>query len=286
MNQFAIEIKNLNVKLGRFALRDITFGVETGTIMGFIGKNGAGKTTLIKTMMDVLRPSSGTVLFDGIPMCDNEEIVKSKIGVVYDSLIFPPNMKGKKIVRLLAPFYNNFDMELWSKLMARFELDENAKIASFSKGMQMRFSIIMALAQKPEILILDEPTAGLDPTARVEVLELLQEFIQDENKTIFFSTNITTDLDKIADVITLIDKGEIIFSEEKEKLLDLYAVVRIDRESITDEMKQNLSGLRENTFGFEGMCSDKTLFENNPGVKIARPTVEDIMVYKGGLEGD
>ena len=286
MNQFAIDIKNLNVRQGKFELKDINFGVEKGTIMGFIGKNGAGKTTLIKAIMDVLQPLSGTVLFDGIPIYDNEEIVKSKIGVVYDCLIYPPNMCGKKLVRLLAPFYKDFDMELWGSLMARSELNENARISSFSKGMQMKFSIIMALAQKPEILILDEPTAGLDPTARVEVLELLQEFIQDENKSILFSTNITSDLDKIADEITLIDNGKIIFSEEKEKLLDMYAVVRVDKESMTDSMKQGLSGLRENSFGFEGMCSDKTLYQNNLGVKIARPTVEDIMVFKGGLELD
>ena len=280
----AIEVTGLNTIQGNFSLSDVTLCVQKGTIMGFIGKNGAGKTTFIKSILDVIQPKTGTVLFDGIPLYGNEEIVKSKIGVVYDSLIYPANMKARGIVKMLAPFYLNFDIDKWHSLMARFELNENMKLSAYSKGMQMKFSIIMALSQTPELLILDEPTAGLDPTARAEVLDLLLEFIQDENKTIFFSTNITSDLDKIADYITLIDNGKIIFSEEKEKLLENFAVVRIDKESITDQLKQHLTGIKENSFGFEGLCSNKSLFENIPGAKLARPTVEDIMIYRGGLD--
>ena len=252
--------------------------------MGFIGKNGAGKTTLIKSILDVIQPDSGEVLFYGIPMWGNEEKVNQNIGVVYDSLIYPSGMVAKDIVKMISPFYSPFDIEKWHSLMTRFDLKENMRLSNYSKGMQMKFSITMALSHNPEILILDEPTAGLDPSARVDILDLLLEFMQDENKTIFFSTHITSDLDKIADYITLIDNGKIIFSTEKEALLDQYALVHIEKESMTDKLKESLTGLKENVFGYEGLCCDRSIFENLVGVKLARPSVEDIMIYRGGLD--
>ena len=185
---------------------------------------------------------------------------------------------------MISPFYSPFDIEKWHKLMTRFELNENMRLSNYSKGMQMKFSIAMALSHNPDILILDEPTAGLDPSARVDVLDLLLEFMQDENKSIFFSTHITSDLDKIADFITLIDNGKIIFSAEKDDLLDQYALVHIEKEAMTYKLKENLTGLKENVFGYEGLCCDRSIFENLVGVKLARPSVEDIMIYRGGLD--
>lgn len=279
----ALEVRNLNVTLGNFRLTDINLKVEKGTIMGFIGKNGAGKTTLIKSIMDVIQPCSGEVLFSGVPMYGNEEAVKQRIGIVYDNLIYPASMRAKRIAKMIAPFYTGFDMEKWHMLMAHFGLNENMQLSNYSKGMQMKFSIVMALSHNPDILIMDEPTAGLDPSARADVLDLLLEFMQDENKTLFFSTHITSDLDKIADYITLIDNGKIMFSTEKETLLDNYALVHIEKEAMTEKLKQNLSGIKENAFGYEGLCADKALFENLKGVKLARPSVEDIMIYRGGI---
>jgi len=283
MTNNALEIINLNVKLGHFNLTNINLKVVKGTIMGFVGKNGAGKTTLLKSILDVIPTSSGEVFFDGIPLFGNEEKVKQNIGVVYDSLIYPGNMTGCNIVKMISPFYSKFDLAIWHSLMTRFELNENMKLSSFSKGMQMKFSIAMALAHTPEILLLDEPTAGLDPEARADVLDLLLEFMQDENHTVFFSTHITSDLDKIADYITLIDNGKIIFVEEKEALLDQYALVHIEKEAMTQKLKENLTGIKENVFGYEGLASDKSLFEGQNGVKLGRPCVEDIMIYRGGI---
>jgi len=280
----AISIKNVNVFLGSFILSNINLNVEKGTIMGFVGKNGAGKTTLIKTILDVFRPDHGEILFDGLPMYGNEEKIKSKIGVVFDGLIYPTSMTAKQIAKMVSPFYPDFDMEKWHNLMKRLELYDNTKLSNFSKGMQMRFSIVMAFAQNPDILILDEPTAGLDPAARAVILDLMLDFMQDENKTIFFSTHITSDLDKIADYVTLIDNGKIMFSEEKNALLDKYALVHIEKEALTEEMKKYLTGMKENVFGYEGLCYNKSMFQNVAGVKIARPTVEDIMIYRGVMD--
>ncbi|MDP4177643.1 MAG: ABC transporter ATP-binding protein [Bacillota bacterium] len=283
MGNNAFDIKNLNVNLGNFKLTDINFSVQKGTIMGFIGRNGAGKTTLIKTITDIIRNYSGEILFDGNHMDGNEETIKQNIGVVYDSLIYPQIMNAKSIVKMLSPFYDHFDMEKWSNLMKRFNLNENMKLSNYSKGMQVKFSISMALSYNPQILILDEPTAGLDPEARADILDLLLEFMQDEEKSIFFSTHITSDLDKIADYITLIDNGKIMFSTEKEELLDKYALVHIEKAAMTENLKQVITGIKETAFGYEGLCSSKNLLNDLKGIKIARPSIEDIMIYRGGL---
>lgn len=283
MTDNALSIRSLNVELGFFRLKDINLEVKKGTILGFVGKNGTGKTTLIKTVMDVILPKSGEILYDGLPLRGNEEAVKSRIGVVYDSLIYPAAMKAGRVAKMVAPFYSGFDMNRWRRLMARFYLNEHMKLAELSKGMQMKFSIAMALSYNPDLLILDEPTAGLDPSARAELLDLLLEYMQDENKAIFFSTHITSDLDKIADYIALIDNGEIQFSMEKDSLLDRYAVAHIDKEAMNDALYRSIVGLKETVFGYEGLCENRAALENTPGVKLARPTVEDILIYRGGL---
>ncbi|MGH4118690.1 ABC transporter ATP-binding protein [Clostridium sp.] len=280
MTNKALEIKNLNSKIGDFSLNNISFSIEKGTIMGFIGKNGSGKTTLIKTILNILERKSGEVLFDGVPMFSNEEIVKAKIGVVFDSLIYPLNLKPRKIKKMISPFYKTFDHEKFDGLMKRFELDPNKKLSTYSKGMQMKFGVVMALCHNPELIILDEPTAGLDPIARAEVTSLLLELMQNEKRSILFSTHITSDLEKIADYITMIDDGKIVFTKGKDEMLDNYILVQIEKEAMTNEIKSEIIGLKETIFGFDGL-SENIKLKSLDGVKTARPTIEDIMVYIG-----
>ncbi len=281
MTNNALKIKNLNVNIGKFSLSDVNFSVEKGTIMGFIGKNGAGKTTLIKTILDMIPKSAGNVLFDGISMYGNEEIVKAKIGVVFDSLIYPLNLKATKIKNMISPFHKTFDHKKFDELMNRFELDPSKKLSAYSKGMQMKFGVVMALCHNPELIILDEPTAGLDPIARADVIDLLLELMQKEERSILFSTHITSDLEKIADYITMIDNGKIVFSKGKDELLDIYALAHIDKEAMTDTIKSELIGIKETAFGYQGLCTTKFKLENVEGLKTVRPTIEDIMVYMG-----
>lgn len=277
----ALEIKNMDVSIGDFSLSGINFAIEKGTIMGFIGKNGSGKTTLIKTILNMLDKKSGEVLFDGLPMFGNEETVKAKIGVVFDSLIYPLNLKPRKIKKMISPFYKTFDDEKFNGLMKRFELDPNKKLSTYSKGMQMKFGVVMALCHNPElIIILDEPTAGLDPIARAEVIDLLLELMQKEKRSILFSTHITSDLEKIADYITMIDNGKIVFTKGKDELIDTYVLVHIEKEAMTDAIKSEIIGLKETTFGYQGLIENIKL-KNLKGVKTARPTIEDIMIYMG-----
>jgi len=281
MTDNALEIKNLNASIGKFSLRDVNFLLEKGTIMGLIGKNGSGKTTLIKTILNMIPKTDGEVLFDGTVMFGNEETVKAKIGVVFDRLIYPPNFKPTKIKNMMSPFYQNFDHKRFDELMSRFELDWTKKLSAYSKGMQMKFGVVMALCHNPDLIILDEPTAGLDPIARADVIDLLLELMQKEERSILFSTHITSDLEKIADHITMIDNGKIMLSKGKDEILDMYALAQIDRPDMTDAIKSELIGIKETSFGYQGLCTKKLKLQNVAGIKTVRPTIEDIMIYMG-----
>jgi len=279
MEQAAIEIRDLCGGLGKFRLKDIGLCLQKGTVMGLIGKNGAGKTTLVKTVLDMLPRTGGEVLFDGLPMSGNDAVVKAKIGVVFDHLIYPLNLKPQSIKRMIAPLYSTFSDRYFDDLMERFELDPSKRLSHYSKGMQMKFSVVMALSYNPDLMILDEPTAGLDPVARTQLIEVLFEWMQDEQKALLFSTHITSDLEKIADYITLIEDGGVVFTEEKERLLERYALVSIEKAAMNDRLRTNLRGLKETPFGFEGLCESRETLQGVAGVRAARPSIEEIMVF-------
>lgn len=278
MAKNALEVNNLSSHVGDFALRDISLKLERGSIMGLVGKNGAGKTTFVKTILNMIPRTGGEVLFDGLPLHGNEEIVKAKIGVVFESPIYPAHLKAIKIKNMMAPFYQSFDHHKFEALLKRFELDPNKKISTYSKGMQMKFSIAMALSHSPDIVIFDEPTAGLDPVARADFLDLLLELMQNENMAILFSTHITSDLEKIADYLTIIDEGRIILSQSKNEIIDKYALVLIDKEMMNDELKADIIGLKETAFGYSGLCVRDKL-AHVKGVKMTHPTIEDLLIF-------
>lgn len=275
----AITIKNLHVNVGGFCLKNISLDIPQGTVVGFVGRNGTGKTTLIKTLSDLYVPSEGQILYNGLEMKGNEEQVKQMLGVVFDSLIYLPNLKPEKIVKMTAPFFPDFNREKWEQLMEKMRLPKKKALGTYSKGMQMKFMLAMTLARNPQILLLDEPTAGLDPAARRELLELIQEYMQDETHTVFFSTHITSDLDRIADYIAMIDNGELLFMEEKESLLEQYGLVQVAKDAMTDTIRDKLCGVKENAFGYIGLTTEKKALDDLPHVAVTRPTIEDILVY-------
>ena len=283
MSDNALQVKDLYVNIGRFSLTEINISLKKGTITGFVGKNGAGKTSLIKTIVDIIPKAKGEILFFDKPLYRNEKEIKARLGIVFDSLIYAQNIKPRTLIKTIAPFYPNFSMDKFTELMVKFELDQNKKLNQYSKGMQMKFSIAMALSHNPDLLILDEPTSGLDPAARAEVLDLLYDIIQDEEKTIFFSTHITSDLDKIADSIIMIEKGKILFSEEKDKLLENNYLVHVDKEDMNDEIRALFVGVKENSFGYIGLVAGKDKLALIPRAKITKPSVEDIMIYRGEI---
>lgn len=275
----AIEIRGLEVALNGFTLKNVNMDIPKGVVVGLIGKNGAGKTTLIKTITDVYLPTKGTVTYDGLNMYDNAVEIKQKLGIVYDEMYYPSGVRSYKIAKMIAPLYPDFDMNKWHELMKKFRLDEKKRPIEYSKGMQMKFMLAMVLARNPKILILDEPTAGMDPAARAEFLDLLQEYMMDETNTIIFSTHITSDLDKIADYIALVSDGELVVMEEKEKLLMEYSIVQVTKSAMTDELRRRLVGVKENAFGFTGLATDLSGINESENIRFKRPTVEDLIVY-------
>lgn len=276
-----LEINNLNKSYKGFSLKNVSFSLKPGFVMGFIGPNGAGKSTTIKLIMNLIKKDSGIINIFGKDNIDNEKEVKSKIGFVYDENYYYEDLTIKDMKNILAPFYANWDNKVYEKYIKDFKLPSNKKIKDLSKGMKMKFSLAIALSHKAELIIMDEPTAGLDPVFRSELLDILYGIIQDENVSIFFSTHITNDLEKIADYITFINNGEIVFSESKDKIIEDYAIVKGKKELLDSDIRKEFISLRENSFGFEGLTNNthhiRKLF--NGEVIIEKPTLEDILVY-------
>lgn len=276
-----LEIKDLTKNYKNFTLDKISFTLEKGYIMGFIGPNGAGKSTTIKLIMNLIRKKSGEVKVFGLDNIRNEKEIKQKIGFVYDENYFYEELSLKEMKNILAPFYKNWDNKTFEKYIKDFNLPINKKIKELSKGMKMKYSLAIALSHGAELIIMDEPTSGLDPVFRSEMLDILYSIIQDENKAIFFSTHITTDLEKIADYITFINKGRIVFSSEKDSILEKYSIVKGNAKLLDRDVRKEFIGIRETSLGFEALTNNvqkiKKLFSNN--VLIENANLEDIMVY-------
>ena len=276
-----LEIKNLSKKFKTFELDNVSFKLEPGYIMGFIGPNGAGKSTTIKLIMNLLKKDFGEIKVFNKDHIEFEKEIKNRIGFVYDESYFYEDLTIKQMKNIIAPFYKEWDEKLFNRYIKDFDLDLNQKIKKLSKGMKMKFSLAIALSHNADLIIMDEPTSGLDPVFRREILDILYNVIQDEKKSIFFSTHITTDLEKIADYITFINKGKVVFSKSKDEILESYRIIKGGNNLLDMDTRKKFIGLRETKVGFEGLVENpqklKRLFGND--VIIERPTLEDIMVY-------
>lgn len=276
-----LEVKNLTKKYKGFTLDNISFELPKGYIMGFIGPNGAGKSTTIKLIMNLIKKNSGEIKIFNLDNIKNQREVKQKIGFVYDENYFYEELNAIEMKKIVAPFYENWDDKAFNRYLLDFNLPKNKKIKELSKGMKMKYSLAMALSHNAELIIMDEPTSGLDPIFRREMLDVLYSIIQDENKGILFSTHITTDLEKIADYITFLDNGKIVFSGAKDDIVSNYSIVKGDKSLLDVDTKKEFVGISENSFGFEGLTSNndrvKKLFKNN--AVIEKATLDDIMVY-------
>lgn len=276
-----LEIKNLRKNFNTFCINNINLTLERGYIMGFIGPNGAGKSTTIKLIMNLMSKDGGEINVFGKDNVKHEIEIKNKIGFVLDENHFYEEITITEMKNIIAPFYKQWDDKLFAKYAKDFQLPPSKKIKELSKGMKMKFSLAVALSHNAELLIMDEPTSGLDPVIRSELLDILTELIQDENKGIFFSTHITSDLDKIADYITFIDNGEIVLNETKDDLLENYGIVKGPKELTGLIDARNLIGVRENRYGFEALVRNKNEVIRSCKGKgmMEKPTLEDVMVY-------
>lgn len=277
-----IEINNLTVDFGAFKIDNLSLNIRKGCITGLIGRNGAGKSTLIKTIMRQQIAQSGSILYNGVKFAGNEEKVFNSLSCVFDTPHFSLSSKPKGILKLYQGIYKDFDTERYNALMEKFRLPHNMRIAKFSFGMQRKYCIILALCRKADILILDEPTSGIDPFDRSEVVGLIQDYMMDENHTVLFSTHITEDLDKIADYIVMMENGKITLDEDKVTLTESYRLVQC--ENMTPDMECSAIGIQKNMFGYTFLTRDKEI--SGEGVKVKIPTVEEMFVHLLGNGGE
>lgn len=277
---YILEIDNLTKEFQNFKLNNVSFKLESGYIMGFIGANGAGKTTTIKLIMNLLKKDSGSIKVFGKHHIKYEKEIKDRIGFVYDESYFYPNFTMEQMKNVIAPFYTQWDEKLFLKYMKDFNLNIYQKIKDLSKGMKMKFSLGLALSHNADFIIMDEPTSGLDPIIRRELLDILYEIIQDERRAIFFSTHITSDLEKIADYISFIDRGEMVFTKTIDDIFGDYKMIKGDNSLLDNIDTDRFIGLRRTNIGFEGLVEKRNMeryYRDN--VLIEPPSLEDIMYY-------
>ena len=278
----AMVIENLSKAYPGFALSEVSMTLPRGSIMGFIGENGAGKTTTIKLILNMLHRDSGSVRILGKDNIKDEKAVKERLGVVLGDLNLPETMNGLKINSMMSGIYPGWEEDVFFSNLERFGLPKNRKIKAYSRGMKMKLSIAIALSHGAELLLLDEPTSGLDPIIRDEILDIFLDFIQDETHSIFVSTHIVEDLEKIADYITFIHKGRIILSEEKDTLLERFVILKGPKEGFAAFESSELIGYKEKRFGAEAMAEAKVWRKKEAGAAglVADPVrIQDIMLY-------
>ena len=273
-----LRLENVNKKYPSFSLKDVSFAIKPGEIMGFIGRNGAGKTTTLKCIMNLLHYESGTIQAFEKDMTENELENKQRIGFALSELNYYPNRTIKQLMNVTKRFYKNFDEKKFDDVCKLFNLDVNKKLEELSSGMKVKYSVAIALSHKAELLILDEPTSGLDPVSREEVLDIFREIVKSGDRAILFSTHITSDLDKCASNITYIHDGKIFFTGKKKDFVNSYLFV-IDKTK-NKELEKEYIAYKELDDHIEGLISidNKEVFIKN-NIKPREPDLEEIMVY-------
>ncbi len=274
-----LEIKSLSKKYKDFELKDINLELPKGTIMGLIGENGAGKTTTIKSILDIIKNYQGEIKIFGLDNRKDDEKIKEDIGVVLDDMFFPEILVPNDINSILKNVYKNWDSPIFYKYLEDFGLPKNKQIKTFSKGMRKKLEIATALSHHPKLLILDEPTSGLDPVARNEVIDIFQDFMQNEECGILLSSHITTDLEHIADYITFINNGEIVLSKTKDELIDEYGIVKCTEKEFKEIDDKDYIKYKKTKYEYEVLVENKKEFNKKYTINtIDKITLEDLMV--------
>ena len=256
-------LKNVNKKYEKsnFAIKDISFSVPEGSIVGFIGENGAGKSTTMNCILNVIRRDSGTIEIFGREMTDEDIDIRENIGVVYDSNNFPEHLTAKQLADILGRIYSKWDDFCFEQFLRRFGLPESQKIKTYSRGMSMKLAIAVALSHDSKLLILDEATSGLDPIMRDEILDVLLEFVKQENHSILLSSHITSDLEKIADYIVFIHNGEIILNKTKDELIYEYGVIRCSENDFYNILPEDILSSMKKDYQIDVLIKNRKLIE-------------------------
>jgi ABC-2 type transport system ATP-binding protein len=280
----ALEVQNLHKTYRDFTLDSVSFSLPAGYIMGFVGQNGAGKTTTIRCILNMAARDGGEIKIFGLDNMRDELAVKQKLAVVFDEIFFVDTWRVREVEKAIRGFYSGWDSKLYSEYIKKFKLSPEKRVKELSRGMKMKLMLAVAMSHGAKLLILDEPTSGLDPVARDELLDILREYIADGEKSVFFSTHITSDLERIADFITLIDHGKIFYTGTKDGLLEHFCIVKGSKTDLTDGMKKKIIGLSITSAGFAGMLPASELKGLPSSIVTEQPAIDEILIHisKGG----
>lgn len=275
--QNSIEIKNLTKKYKENGIYNISFNVPKGSIVGLIGRNGAGKTTILNSILNIIKKDNGKItIFDDKTFSKD---TRNKLGVVFDKSMFPESLNAKEINNILKYVYSNWNEMQFFDYLKKLEIPLNKKIKEFSKGMEMKLYIAIALSHNAKCLILDEATSGLDPVIRDEILDLFLDFIQDESNSILISSHITSDLEKIADYIAFIDNGNLLFFESKDKLIYEYGILKCEENNLEKIDEKYILKKLKKSYGYDLLINNKNeLKEFFPNLTIDNCSIDEIMV--------
>jgi len=274
--EYSLKLENVTKEYKDFKLDHVNISLPKGVIMGFIGENGAGKSTTIKLIMDLIKRDEGTITILDRDNKSDLKSVKENIGIVMDESCFPENLNAIEINRIMKKIYRTWNESRFYGLLEKLSISRDKFIKEYSRGMKMKLSIAAALSHDSRILIMDEATSGLDPIVREEILDMFMDFIQNENHSIFISSHIISDLEKICDYITFIHKGKIIFSEAKDDLLDDYGILKCSEDEFKKIDSQIVKGVRRNKFGIEALILKNELRGN---YVVDKANIEDIMIF-------
>lgn len=280
MEDAALVVKNLSKDFGDFLLDQISFSIPSGSIMGLIGENGAGKSTTINCILNEIRKTSGEVLVFGKDHLEHEADIKNQIGVIFDECCLPELFSALEIGKVCSRVYEKWSQHTFEKYLTEFNLPRNKPIKNFSKGMKVKLSFALALSHNARLLILDEATSGLDPIMRDEILNILLDFVQDEQHTVLFSSHITSDLEKVADYITFIHQGTILFSHPKDDLLDNYGVIHCGAATFDSLDKSEVISFIKHDFEWQVLVTDRRKAEATyKHCIIDKASIDDIMLF-------
>ena len=279
-----IEVTGLTKSYTNFSLEIKNLALPEDCIIGFIGINGAGKTTTIRAILGLVGIDSGNVKIFGKDFGNSQYEIKNRIGVVLDEGGFYEDLTIAEMKSIIAPSYSSWDENAYRNYLERFSLRPKQKISQISKGMRMKFALTLALSHEADLLIMDEPTSGLDPLVRSELLEIMAEYMKQGGKGVFFSTHITSDLEKVADMLVLIHDGRIVFKFERDYMLDNFRMIKGDAKALNAENKKMFLNIQTNDLGFAGITNKPHEVQQvMPGVLVEKPSIEDVMLaYIGG----
>ncbi len=287
MSENILEIRELSKDYGDFVLDKISFSLPRGVIMGLIGENGAGKSTTINCILNEIQKSSGTIRIFGKDHSTDEIEIKDKLGVVFDENHFPDIFTPEEIGKFMSGIYSAWEWQLYHQFLEKFELPKDKKIKDFSKGMKVKLAFAVALSHNAELLILDEATSGLDPIIRDDVLDMLIDFVQDESHSVLVSSHITSDLEKVADYITFIHKGKLIFMQDKDTLIDNYGIISCGAAVFDTINKSEVIAYRKEDYQFKVLVNNRTkAAKQYPNAIVSPATIEEIMLFyiKGEIQ--